>query len=441
MEKANLSLHTKIKKAFGMFFTPEHIVDFMVMLIETERLKKGGVILEPACGLAQFLSGIRRNLPWLYKKATLFGVEINEKLVDYLKKSELAKKIKFLQADYLLWESPKLFDLIIGNPPYGIPSISSHYPIKVPPQVKEKYKKEFQTWHGKYNVYGAFIEKSIRLLKEGGQLIFIVPASFMVLDEFKKLRILMATQGKTQIIYMGTQIFKPEADICTVILNFIKTRNENSLLTLSEYKNMKIYLIKKLENWQGEIITFDTPYTRKMKEICEYNVGDIYEIRISPRTSEIKSNPLIIKCETPPSHDFLPILNGRNLKQDRIIYKNLTGFWVRKKNVVKIKTFFTIPHIVVGLGFRGKGKVAAALEKKCYPWMGDVYHLIRKKTFFINRFSLTDEEVVKFLNSECVAKYIKEIYREIIYHLNITQIKSIPLPSNKEKWEAVRKLL
>ena len=48
-----------IKKDYGMFFTPERIVDFMISLIDHGLLrkergtdKKDIAILEPACGLA-----------------------------------------------------------------------------------------------------------------------------------------------------------------------------------------------------------------------------------------------------------------------------------------------------------------------------------------------------------------------------------------------------
>ena len=47
-----------VKKDYGIFFTPERIVDFMVNLIEPARYvdKRDIAILEPACGLAQFAS-------------------------------------------------------------------------------------------------------------------------------------------------------------------------------------------------------------------------------------------------------------------------------------------------------------------------------------------------------------------------------------------------
>ncbi|MEW6685278.1 MAG: Eco57I restriction-modification methylase domain-containing protein [Candidatus Edwardsbacteria bacterium] len=59
------------------------------------------------------------------------------------------------------------FDLVIGNPPYGIPSLSQHYTIRIDLATKEKYKSLYETWYGKYNVYKVFMKKARRLPKEG----------------------------------------------------------------------------------------------------------------------------------------------------------------------------------------------------------------------------------------------------------------------------------
>jgi len=425
-----------IKKDYGIFFTPQRIVDLMVSLVDIERLGGESLnILEPACGLAQFLLGIKRNLPSIYRKARLLGVEINEDIIQFFSTAEIAKEIKLIHSDYLLWDSDMLFDLIIGNPPYGIPSHSDHYAIKIEPKTKEKYKRLYETWYGKYNVYGAFIEKSVKLLKVGGQLIFIVPATFMILDEFKKLRAFLAREGGTAMIYLGPDVFKPEADVACLILNFFKSHELSHRMELFEYHRGELKLITPNPSWQGEVITFQTGYTRKLDDICGYRLKDIYEVRISPRTPEIRNNHQIIKSPLPPSEEFLPLLNGRNLKRTKVIYENFTGYWIRRELVKKLRDFFGVPHIVVGLGFREGGKVAAAYDCKGYPWMGDVYHLIPRANLFL--YNLEDEMVIEYLNSEELSRYVRETYREITYHLSITQLENLPLPSEDE-WQMIR---
>lgn len=423
-----------IKKDYGIFFTPERIVDFMVNLIDVTKYsdKKDITILEPACGLAQFLTGIKRNQSALFKQAKLFGVEINQDVINYLSTLNIGNNIKVIEEDYLLWQPSTSYDLVIGNPPYGIPSLSEHYTIRINPATKEKYKSQYETWYGKYNVYGAFIEKSIKLLKTEGQLIFVVPATFMILDEFKKLRTFLSENGGTAIIYLGPDAFKPEAAVSSVVLNFLKSGGFAHRLELLEYQDNKISAIKVNPHWQGEVIKFETDYTRTIESICSYRLGDIYEINISPRTPEIKNSPDITKEKPYRENNFLPLLNGRNLKCNKIIYDNLTGYWIKKTKINRFRGYFHTPHIVIGLGFRENGKIGAAYDEKCYPWMGDVYHIFRKCDLFNTGFDLNKSELLEYLNSDYIRKHIKDIYREITYHLSITQLKNIPLPTQNE---------
>ncbi len=424
-----------IKKDWGIFFTPQWVVDFMVNMIDEDMVNLNELkILEPACGICQFLHGIKNKKNEFFKKATVRkGVEINKEIIDYAKEKKLNDDIKIVYHDYLLWETEERFNIIIGNPPYGIPSMSEHYTIRIDNNTKNKYKRLYETWYGKYNVYGAFIEKSIKLLEEKGQLIFIVPATFMILDEFKKLRKFLSRNGKTEIIYMGPSIFKPEADVTTVVIKFTKSRSENNLLFLYDYYKGNQRLLQKNGNWDGNLIVFSTRFSKKVDEICSFRLGDIYTIRISPRTPEIKHSHDVVRSKTKrEDQGFLPILNGRNLKIGKVIYSSITGYWIDSSKKTQLRNFFDKPHIVMGLGFRGDGQVGAAYDYKAYPWMGDVYHLLRKRTLINSRFDLPEEEVVKFLNSDVVRKYVKDVFRDITYHFNITQLKLLPLPTREE---------
>ncbi len=419
------------RKDFGIFFTPEWVVDFMTGLIEREGMDfKNLKILEPACGGCQFLRGIKRRRKDIFTKAIKkVGIEVNREVINHVHASD---GITIVHHDYLLWDTEERYDLIIGNPPYGIPSLSDHYTIKIDNKTKEKYKKTFETWYGKYNVYGAFIEKSVKLLKENGQLIFIVPATFMILDEFKKLRKFLSENGKTEIVYMGSEVFKPEADVTTVVLKFRKSGEEKNKLKLYEYRNGRLELISKNNSWKGEIVLLSSGFSREVDRVCSFRLRDIYDVRISPRTPEIRNSPYVIKSEEKDLKGLLPILNGRNLKVGKVIYEPLTGYWIKPEHKTKLRKFFDRPHIVVGLGFRGDGQVGSAYDHKAYPWMGDVYHLLRKNTLLNASFDLTEHEVVYFLNSGIVKRYVKDIFREITYHLSITQLSVLPMPTREE---------
>ncbi len=151
MREMNLKKHTivinnrikHIKKDCGIFFTPQWVVDFMVNLIDEKNLDlKNTKILEPACGICQFLMGIKKRKKHIFENASIkIGVEINKEVINYIQFHNFIQRIDIINYDYLLWNTDKCFDIIIGNPPYGIPSLSEHYTIKVDNETKKNTKK------------------------------------------------------------------------------------------------------------------------------------------------------------------------------------------------------------------------------------------------------------------------------------------------------------
>ncbi len=410
----------KTQKERGAFSTPDWVVRLMLGFLRPIA-SPAPRVLEPACGDCTFLRRLRELHPTLFAKAEKIGVELHPTSPNGL------NGVRVIEHDFLLWEEQEAkYDLILGNPPYGIPSPSKHYAYRVSPETRAEYKKRFRTWFGKYNVYGAFIEKSVRLLKQGGQLLFIVPATFLLLDDFKKLRFFLAEEGQTQVVYMGDSVFRPEASITTVILNFVRSRKEAGRLLLQEYdaETGELKEIRRLATWRGEIITFATEFTKRLSALCSARLGEIFAVKVSPRTPEIRGNPLITKEPTP---EMLPILNGRNLKRGKILYEPLSGYWIYPRHKNKLRKFFETPHVVVGLGFRGDRELGAAYDALAYPWMGDVYHLLPQHSLWRTT-HLNPADVVNYLNSPLVGRYIRDSFREIVYHLNITLLKLIPIP-------------
>ncbi len=95
------------------------------------------------------------------------------------------------------------FDFIIGNPPY----------INVENLEDEElafYMKFYETSLKRFDIYIAFIEKSILLLKEGGLLGFIIPYPFLTQDYGQKLRKYILDNCKIINIYnlFKTNVFE-----------------------------------------------------------------------------------------------------------------------------------------------------------------------------------------------------------------------------------------
>jgi hypothetical protein len=80
------------------------------------------------------------------------------------------------------------FDIVIGNPPYGVVFDLS---------IKAIYEKRFPTFKRNNDIYVAFFESSIAHLNKNGFLCFITPNTYLNGDYFKLLRKLF--RGKTKI--------------------------------------------------------------------------------------------------------------------------------------------------------------------------------------------------------------------------------------------------
>ncbi|MDI1240971.1 MAG: TaqI-like C-terminal specificity domain-containing protein, partial [bacterium] len=105
--------------------------------------------------------------------------------------AELQNKRNDLRKDYFLWQLnfPEIFekggfDVIVGNPPYG---------LVFDDVKKEAYERRLPTFKRNNDIYVAFYEFGINLLNRLGTISFITPNTFLNGDYFGNLRRFMTT--------------------------------------------------------------------------------------------------------------------------------------------------------------------------------------------------------------------------------------------------------
>jgi adenine-specific DNA-methyltransferase len=215
------AISTNIKNKYGQYFTPQIVVDFMISLTNKD---KSDVVLEPSSGKGIFLESLKNR-----GFVDITAYEVDKKIC-----SSTAINESFITANI-----KKRFDLIIGNPPY----------IRWK-NLEDELKYELENdllWNRYFNSlcdYSyIFILKSIELLEDGGELIFITPEYWLNTKHSITLRNYMVKNGYfEEIIHLNETPIFDRVNISTVIFKYIKSNDKNSpKIKLTKYfSNKKI---------------------------------------------------------------------------------------------------------------------------------------------------------------------------------------------------------
>lgn len=149
----------------GQVFTPAALVNEMLALRQNK-----GRVLEPSCGSGAFSNGLHQA------GADLVALELDR-----------SHAPAYAQVgDFFDYPTTERFMTIVGNPPY-----LRHQDI---PQAT-KAKLDMSRFDRRTNLYLFFIEKCIRHLDDGGELIFVVPRGFPKATAARKLNRWLFEQG------------------------------------------------------------------------------------------------------------------------------------------------------------------------------------------------------------------------------------------------------
>ena len=127
------------KKNNGIYFTPPSIIAKMMKIL-FPYFKNITNILEPSCGSGEFIQRFE-----CFTKFKIDAIEYNETIYNSIKDKF---KSTILHSDFLAWNSPKKYDLIIGNPPF--------YVMKKNEIKTNKYEHYYT---GRPNIFVLFIAK------------------------------------------------------------------------------------------------------------------------------------------------------------------------------------------------------------------------------------------------------------------------------------------
>jgi len=255
------------KRKTGQFYTPEHVVEFMVNSLN---LNPHSTILDSSCGCGVFLVKSYQYLLKKYHDTSLiknvYGVDTNRRAVNQTRKNLInivGKKYESVIKDNIQlgnsvsgvnsmnWLksfsgvfSNGGFDYVIGNPPYFTVTSKTNYDINF-----EKY---HNVINGVVNIATLMTAAGYDLLRNNGTLIFLLPKSITRVKSYKDLRCFLLKHVEIKEIFDIGKAFK-EVRGEQIILSFKKKYPKKNNITIRKYE------------------TLDKPFSRQPKIKIEQN--------------------------------------------------------------------------------------------------------------------------------------------------------------------------
>lgn len=317
------------RKSLGQYFTPESLRNKLISYLPK---RNGPKVLDPGSGTGEFLLSAKKY----FNNPDLHGWEIDKKLVKISR--ELVPDAKIKHTDTLKEIDSQKYDFVIGNPPY--------YEFRPNEELRKKYS---EVINGRVNIYGLFVYKGIRLLKEGGYLAYVVPPSMNNGAYFSKLRKHIVKQ--CNIEHMQVQKM-PNI--------FHKALQSVMLLVLKKGPNQKDYIFKK----NGVMIfSSEADYLKKVfnKGVALCNLG--YKVRTGKLVWNENKDLLTNKEE-----EGVTLIWSHNITEQGLNLNNN-----KKPQFIKTKDYDIGPAVVVNriVGRPGKGKIKAAFIPKGMKFVGE----------------------------------------------------------------------
>ena len=203
------------EKLRGAYFTPEAITAPVVRMIRAAGWVHGR-LLEPSCGDGAFLKPLSKKMA---EDVTIDAVELNDESFG-VANEQFANLQGFNLYhddffDFIATRSENTYDLIIGNPPY------IRYQYLTEDQRSEIGK--IFTANGLrvnklVNAWVGFVVACIQLLKDGGHLVFVLPAEILQVKYAEGLREYLLRECSKLTVLTFEKLVFPEIEQEVVVL-------------------------------------------------------------------------------------------------------------------------------------------------------------------------------------------------------------------------------
>jgi len=510
------------RKNLGQYYTPKSVVNYILEAVEyrfTNAIEDKKLI-DLSCGAGNFISQAIRILILRYLKIykrkeiqdllileaksiikrvknMISGIDIDPiacilcQINIHYVLFEIFKVIKGREEDYHLplfniknidvitTDKYDQFDIIVGNPPYIF--------IRDIPKDQRQIIKEmnFETGKGQYDYFQIFIELGISLLKNKGQLGYIIPDSLLALSNRSILRKYIYDKTRIKEIYhSGPQfedlvvsnmilILEKEPEIEERERNRIKVRVAKQQQKEIIQKSLKVWNYKFLIHLNDEDISIILSLTQKFQRLRELMGKDGFKFTLSRGVELTKTGEVVFckKCEKYlpiPKKEFRCPECKTQLKKEyieKIIHKSppeknrdrfnlfvdsIQRYQIREykyidvtKNGINYKNLDIYENRIIIRQLNQNNLICATYDKNLSLTSQSIYNLKVCKSPIreFNNFYL-----LGIINSMLLSYYFKQLfgsYKKLFPRILIEKIKDLPIkvPENGTEKEISSKII
>lgn len=236
------------RKKYGQFFTSKETAAFMAGLFEISGERQTISLLDPGAGSGILSIALLERLQAFsaIKEIRLVCYENNPNVMELLRanleaaRSQSKQKISYeiVSDNYILSQAtdynlmlganlePEKFDFVIGNPPY----------MKIGKDTPEALAMP-DICYGAPNLYFLFASMSMFNLRDGGEMVYIIPRSWTSGAYFKRFRQKVLSEGVLEHIHLFVsrdKVFEKESVLQeTIIIKLRKTRAKQKTVTIT----------------------------------------------------------------------------------------------------------------------------------------------------------------------------------------------------------------